>query len=113
MPEPSQARSCEVVIGVPLETATKAALFAAVAATGDSRIAIARALRMDEKEIRRMLDPRHSSKLPRVARVLKALGKELRVTMVDVSKPPQAREPRAGYKARAGTAQREARRKRS
>ena len=110
VPEPSAARAGEVVVGVPLETATKAALFSAVAATGDSRLALAKALRMDEKEVRRMLDPRHSSKLPRLARVLKALGKELRVTMVDVTKPPVtvrsgrgavgARERRAAYKVR-------------
>lgn len=108
VPEPSQARAGESVIGVPIETATKAALFKAIAATGDSQVAIAKALRIDEKEVRRMLDPRHSSKLPRVARVLKALGKELRVTMVDAAKPPraargqpgheEARERRAGYK---------------
>lgn len=106
VPEASQARTGEVVIGVPIETATKAALFKAVAARGDSRVAIARALRMDEKEMRRMLDPRHASKLPRVARVLKALGKELRVSLVDATKPPRAvrdgdakaRERRAGYR---------------
>ncbi len=106
VPEPSQARAGERVIGVPIETATKAALFRAVAATGDSQVAIARALRMDEKEVRRMLDPRHSSKLPRVARVLMALGKELRVTMVDVAKPPEVRESRAGYRVRAKRARR-------
>jgi antitoxin HicB len=110
VPEPSATRTGEVVVGVPLETATKAALFSAVAATGDSRLALAKALRMDEKEVRRMLDPRHPSKLPRLARVLKALGKELRVTMVDATKPPvsarsgggavEARERRAIYKVR-------------
>ena len=110
VPEPSAARAGEVVVGVPLETATKAALFSAVAATGDSRLALAKALRMDEKEVRRMLDPRHPSKLPRLTRVLKALGKELRVTMVDATRPPvtarsergavEARERHAAYKVR-------------
>jgi len=110
VPEPSATRAGEIVVGVPLETATKAALFSAVAATGNSRLALAKALRMDEKEIRRMLDPRHPSKLPRLARVLKALGKELRITLVDATKPPgsirsargaaEARERRATYKVR-------------
>jgi len=116
VPQPSAARAGEVVVGVPLETATKAALFSAVAATGDSRLALAKVLRMDEKEVRRMLDPRHASKLPRLARVLKALGKELRVTMVDATKPPvsarsgggaaEARERRATYKIRRTTPRR-------
>src|SRR5205085_9769100 len=110
VPEPSATRAGEVVVGVPLETATKAALFSAVAATGDSRLALAKALRMDEKEVRRMLDPRHPSKLRRLTRVLKALGKELRITMVDATKPPvparsgggamEARERCAAYNVR-------------
>lgn len=112
VPEPSGARPGELVIGVPIETAAKAALLKAVAATGHSQLAIAKALQIDEKEVRRMLDPRHSSKLPRVARVLKALGKELRITLVDATQPPRSvrdergdaevRETRAHYKARRG-----------
>jgi antitoxin HicB len=98
--EPSEARAGEVLVSVPLETATKAALLSAVASSGASRVALAKAVSMDEKEIRRMLDPRHSSKLPRLERVLKALGKGLTISVVDAPKPPQARERRAGYRAR-------------
>ena len=98
--EPSEARPGEVLVSVPMETATKAALLSAVASSGTSRLALAKALSMDEKEIRRMLDPRHSSKLPRVERVLKALGKELRISVVDAAKPPEARESRARYRLR-------------
>jgi antitoxin HicB len=96
--EPSDLRPGEVLVTVPMETATKAALLSAVASSGTSQVALARTLSMHEKEIRRMLDPRHSSKLPRVARVLKALGKELRISVVDVPKPPQARQLRARYR---------------
>jgi antitoxin HicB len=98
IPSPSAPRVGEVLVAVPIETATKAALLTAVAASGNSRVALAKALRMDEKEIRRMLDPRHSSKLPRVARVLKALGKELRLTVVDAPKPPTVRQRRKAYR---------------
>ncbi len=83
VPPPAQPRTGEILIGVPLETATKAALFKAVAVSGSSRLALAKALGVDEKELRRMLDPRHASKLPRVERVLKSLGKELRLSVVD------------------------------
>ena len=83
VPPPSAQRAGEVLVAVPLETATKAALFAAVSESGLSRVALAKAVGLDEKEIRRMLDPRHSSKLPRVARVLRALGKELQLTVAD------------------------------
>lgn len=98
IPKPSELRPGEVPVAVPIETATKAALFEAVAASGSSRLALAKALHMDEKEIRRMLDPRHSSKLPRIARVLRALGKELRLTVVDSPKPPGANERPASYR---------------
>jgi hypothetical protein len=80
-----------------------------VAAICPSRVALAKAVDLDEKEIRRMLDPRHSSKLPRIEQVLRALGKQLRITLVDVVKPPraagqsgkpEARQTRAIYRAK-------------
>ena len=92
IPEPSEAKAGEVLVTVPIETATKAALFQTVAASGTSRVALAKAVDLDEKEIRRMLDPRHSSKLPRIEQVLKALGKQLRISLVDVVKPPRVSE---------------------
>jgi antitoxin HicB len=109
IPEPSPPRSGEVLVVVPLETAAKAALFAAVAESGMSRSALAHAVGLDEKEIRRMLDPSHSTKLPRIARVLRALGKELQLTVADAAQVPtrqrretepvrvEARQARARY----------------
>jgi antitoxin HicB len=107
IPEPSDARPGEVMVAVPIETATKAALFTAMAESGRSRLALATALGMDEKEVRRMLDPRHASKLPRIERVLRALGKELRLAVVDAARMPErvpvarkVSERRAKYHAR-------------
>jgi antitoxin HicB len=42
---------------------------------------LARRLHCDEKEVRRMLDPRHPTKLPRVQQALEALGKHLIVSL--------------------------------
>ena len=42
---------------------------------------LARRLGCDEKEVRRMLDPRHPTKLPRIQAALEALGKRLVVSM--------------------------------
>ena len=115
IPEPSAPKAGEVLVTVPIETATKAALFQTVAASGTSRVALAKAVNLDEKEIRRMLDPRHSSKLPRIEQVLKALGKQLRITLVDAVQAPrapvsgksEARQGRAAYRVgRSGTAAR-------
>lgn len=113
IPEPSPPRPGEVLVIVPLETATKAALFAAVAESGMNRSALAKVVGLDEKEIRRMLDPSHASKLPRIAKVLRALGKELQLTVADAAQAPkttrravapvrvEARQPRSGYAVKA------------
>jgi len=90
IPEPSAPRPGEVLVAVPLETAAKAALLARVAASSMSQVALAKAVGLDEKEIRRMLDPSHSSKLPRLARVLRVLGQELQLSVVDAAQLPRS-----------------------
>lgn len=44
---------------------------------------LAARLGCDEKEVRRLLDPRHPSKLARIQRALASLGKGLAVTLVN------------------------------
>ena len=41
----------------------------------------ARKLDCDEKEVRRMLDPKHPTKLPRIKEALDVLGKRLVVSL--------------------------------
>lgn len=118
VPMPSNPRPGEVMVAVPLETATKAALLQRVAECGLSQSALAKTVGLDEKEIRRMLDPSHSTKLPRIARVLRALGKELHLTVADAAQVPtrarreaaparaEARQPGARYGTAPGKAKR-------
>jgi len=68
---------------VPALTAAKAALYLALRESGISKSELAARLGCDEKEVRRLLDPRHPSKLPRIERALSALGKSLAVRLVD------------------------------
>lgn len=82
IPEPSPAEDHHRVL-VPAQTAAKAALYLALRETGTSRSELASRLGCDEKEVRRLLDPRHPSKLPRIQRALAALGKGLAVTLVN------------------------------
>jgi antitoxin HicB len=42
-----------------------------------SKIELAKRLKCDEKEVRRMLDPRHKSKIERIEATLESLGKQL------------------------------------
>jgi antitoxin HicB len=82
IPEPSPAAGRSTV-PVPAQVAAKAALYLALRETGISKSELANRLDCDEKEVRRLLDPRHPSKLPRIQKALAALGKGLSVRLVD------------------------------
>ena len=62
---------------VPAQVAVKAALYTAVREAGIKNTELARRLGADEKEVRRLLDPHHRSKLPRLEAALEVLGKKL------------------------------------
>jgi len=85
IPETSKPKSGEYMIPVPAQTAAKTALYIAVRKVGVSNSGLARRLDVNEKEVRRMLDPRHPTKLPRIEAALKALGYHLTVTMVEAA----------------------------
>lgn len=70
-------------VPVPAQTAAKAALYLALKETGISKSELAARLECDEKEVRRLLDPRHPSKLPRIQKALAVLGKALSIRLVD------------------------------
>jgi antitoxin HicB len=82
IPEPSPAEG-RPAVPVPAQIAAKAALYLALRENGVSRSELANRLECDEKEVRRLLDPRHPSKLPRIQKALSALGKGLSVRLVD------------------------------
>ena len=61
----------------PAETMAKAALYMAMSEAGITKVQLARQLGIDEKEVRRLLDPHYASKLPRIAQAIQLLGKRL------------------------------------
>ena len=61
--------------------AAKASLYLTMREQGISRSQLARRLGMDEKEVRRMLDPKHPTKLPRIEQAPGALGVRLLITL--------------------------------
>ncbi len=71
------------IVAVPALTAAKAALYLAIHEAGISKSELAVRLGCDEKEVRRLLDPRHLSKLPRIQKALTILGKRITVRLVD------------------------------
>lgn len=76
-PEPSKARRRERLMAPPAGTEAKAALYVAMREAGISKVQLAKQLGVDEKEVRRLLDPHYGSKLPRIAEAIKLLGQRL------------------------------------
>ena len=76
-PSPSRARRGEYLVAPPPVTVAKAALYTAMRETRITNVQLARRLGVDEKEVRRLLDPHYASKLPRIAAAVVLLGKRL------------------------------------
>lgn len=47
-----------------------------------TKVQLARLLEIDEKEVRRILDPRHGTKLLTIERALAALGKRIELQLI-------------------------------
>jgi antitoxin HicB len=83
LPKP-RARGRELIdIAVAPDVAAKLAVLEAFAASGLSKSELARRIGKDEKEVRRILDPRHPTKLPALTAALRALGKRLVVGVTE------------------------------
>lgn len=79
IPTPSPSRPGERGVAVPPGMAAKAALAAAFRESGLTRVAFAASLGVDEKAIRRMLDPHHGTSPDRIDRALRSLGRRITV----------------------------------
>ena len=76
-PKPSPLKRGEHWVCPPAETLAKAALYVAMSESGISKVELAKRLGVDEKEVRRLLDPHYASKLPRIAQAIDALERKL------------------------------------
>ncbi|MDD1418910.1 type II toxin-antitoxin system HicB family antitoxin [Dolichospermum sp. ST_sed1] len=82
IPQPSHPKNQEYLVAVPAQTAIKAALYLAMREKGISKVQLASTLNIHEKEVRRILDPHHATKLSTMERTLAVLGQriELQIT---------------------------------
>ena len=76
---PTRPRRGERLVATPITTALKAAVYSAMRKQRVSKSELARLMRVHEKEARRMLDPRHPTKVPTLERALAALGRRAEV----------------------------------
>jgi antitoxin HicB len=83
LPKPRSKSRGLVDVAVAPDVAAKLAVLEAFAAAGISKSELARRIGKDEKEVRRILDPRHATKLPALTAALRALGKRLVVGVIE------------------------------
>jgi antitoxin HicB len=83
LPKPRAKGRNLVDIAVAPDVAAKLAVLESFAAAGISKSELARRIGKDEKEVRRILDPKHPTKLPALTAALRALGKRLVVGVVE------------------------------
>ena len=77
IPAPSRAKRGHFLIPVTLSIAATAALYEAIGEAKLSKVQLAATLKMDEREVRRLLDPYHPTKIPRIESALRSFGKRL------------------------------------
>ena len=80
VPEPSQAQG-RPTASLPAGLAAKAALYQTMREDGVNNSELARLIGRQENEVRRMLDPRHATKISRLEQGLAVLGKRLVVAV--------------------------------
>ena len=101
LPAPSATRRGMHAVPLSPLLAYKAALFGAMRRAAISKTELARRLGIDEKDVRRLLDPRYrGSKVERLHAALAACGVAARITLVDTAR----RERLLGSAARPGRA---------
>ena len=83
-PLPTKAKTGEFLVCPPATTVAKTALYVALQESGLTKVQLAKRLGVDEKEVRRLLDPHYSSKLPRIAQAVGLLGKRLVIGLATV-----------------------------
>ncbi len=85
IPMPSSIEPGANVVSVGAMVAVKAALAAAMREAGVNNVGLAGVLGKDEKEVRRLLDPAHASKLGAIEDALRPLGKRVRIVIEDAA----------------------------
>lgn len=95
--DPPAGLDCETVQLSPLMSA-KAAFYLAFREAGKSRSSFAKQLGVDEKEVRRLLNPRHATKLSRLEEALNALGGCLQIKFMAPTTVELTRVPAAAYR---------------
>ncbi len=85
IPRPARPRKGQRAVTLPPMAAAKLAIYQAMRDQGVTQVALARRLGCDPKDVRRLLDLMHRSRLDRLESALAALGKRLVVEVRDAA----------------------------
>ncbi len=80
IPEPSARRIGERLVPVPVTTALKAVAYTKFRDSGQTKVAIAKAMDIKESEVRRILDPRHGTRADTMERFIRSLSGDVLVS---------------------------------
>jgi antitoxin HicB len=80
--EPSSLQTEEQIVVLHIQTALKATLYLSMKEAAITKVELAKLIEVDEKEVRRILDPRHGTKLGTIERALAALDKKIELQVV-------------------------------
>jgi len=84
LPEASAARNGEHLVAVPVQSILKYFLRDAIADSAMSKVTLAQEMGIDEKEVRRILDPHHNTKMCRLEKALAVTGRQPVVDLIDI-----------------------------
>ena len=79
IPNPSIPKKNQHIAILPITLAAKVALYVSLKEAKLTNLAFAKKFQCDEKEVRRLLNPYHISKLPRIESALEKLGLHLTI----------------------------------
>ncbi len=85
LPRPGRPRKGQRAVTLPPMAAAKLAIYQAMRDQGVTQVALARRLGRDPKDVRRLLDLMHRSRLDRLESALAALGKRLVIEVRDAA----------------------------
>lgn len=85
LPRPTRPRKGQRIVTLPPMTTAKLALYQAMREQGVSQVELGRRIDRDPKDVRRLLDLAHRSRLDRLEAALAALGKRLVVEVRDAA----------------------------
>ena len=90
IPPASLVKTGQIAVPVPLWLAPKLALFSAMREQNLSNSELAHRLGVNEKIVRRMLDPKHATKAEKIQAAIAIMGRQLAVEEVEVEELAQA-----------------------